>query len=194
MTEETLFREALARSPEERAAFLARACAGQPKLLAAVQALLAAHEQSSSLLDNPAADSGPTVASAPAQASGPGTGQRFRSVHGRYWNNRQQGTADFGAAAFHCLERNCSRCAFKRDWGTVDCICLAIATTDRTATEVNEEMEGWEALTEALHKYLPGSKLWSECFFQVAFPAFATNETVIFDRKSSPEASKYVAS
>ena len=80
--------------------------------------------------------------------------------------------------------------AFKRDWLTVDCICLAIATTDGTTTEVNEEMEGWEALTDALPKHLPGSKLWSECFSQVAFPAFAINETVIFERNSSPKVSK----
>jgi hypothetical protein len=80
--------------------------------------------------------------------------------------------------------------AFKRDWLTVDCICLAIATTDGTTTEVNEEMEGWEALTDALPKHLPGSKLWSECFSQVAFQAFATNETVMFERKSSTMGSK----
>jgi hypothetical protein len=80
--------------------------------------------------------------------------------------------------------------AFKRDWLTVDCISLAIATTDGTTTEVNEEMEGWEALTDALPKHLPGSKLWSESFSQVAFPAFATNETVIFDRTSSPNPAK----
>jgi hypothetical protein len=80
--------------------------------------------------------------------------------------------------------------AFKRDCLTVDCICLAIATKDGTMSEVNEEMEGWEALTSALPKHLPGSKDWTECFSQVAFPAFATNETVIFERDSSPDASK----
>jgi hypothetical protein len=74
--------------------------------------------------------------------------------------------------------------AFKRDLFVVDCICLAFAMADGTTTEVNEEMEGWEALTDALPKYLPGSKDWSECFSQVAFPAFATNETVVFERKS----------
>jgi hypothetical protein len=74
--------------------------------------------------------------------------------------------------------------AFKRDWLTVDCICLAFATADGTTTEVNEEMDGWETLTDGLPTYLPGSKDWSECFSQVAFPAFATNETVIFERKS----------
>lgn len=81
--------------------------------------------------------------------------------------------------------------AFKRDLFTVDCICLAFATADGMTTEVNEEMEKWEALTEALPKHLPGSKLWSECFSQVAFPAFATNETVIFERKSSTMMSGY---
>jgi hypothetical protein len=75
MREESLFQEALSRPAEGRAAFLAQACAGRPELLAAVQARLAAHEQSRNPLDNPPADLGPTVASAPADAGGPGTGQ-----------------------------------------------------------------------------------------------------------------------
>jgi eukaryotic-like serine/threonine-protein kinase len=53
MSEETLFSEALARPPAERAAFLDAACAGQPQLRAAVEALLAAHERSGNLLDKP---------------------------------------------------------------------------------------------------------------------------------------------
>ena len=56
MSEETLFHEALARPPAERAAFLDAACAGQSELRAAVEALLAAHAASASLLDRPAAD------------------------------------------------------------------------------------------------------------------------------------------
>jgi hypothetical protein len=79
---------------------------------------------------------------------------------------------------------------FKRDLLTVDCICLSIATRDRTATEVNEEMVGWEELTDALATRLPGSKPWSECYLQVTFPAFAANETVVFERNSSSEVSK----
>ena len=51
MTEETLFQEALSRSPEERAVFLAQACAGRPELRAAVEALLAAHEKPGNVLD-----------------------------------------------------------------------------------------------------------------------------------------------
>ena len=56
MTEETLFHAALAKSPAEWAAFLEAACVGQPQLRAAVEALLAAHEASGSLLDKPPRD------------------------------------------------------------------------------------------------------------------------------------------
>src|SRR5262245_2181798 len=56
MSEETLFHEALAKSPSERAAFLDAACAGQPALRQAVEALLAAHAASASLLNPPVAD------------------------------------------------------------------------------------------------------------------------------------------
>ncbi len=52
MSEESLFHEALAKShPSERAAFLDRACAGNPGLRAAVEVLLAAHENSGNVLD-----------------------------------------------------------------------------------------------------------------------------------------------
>jgi tetratricopeptide (TPR) repeat protein len=54
MSEESLFHEALAKPATERAAFLDQACAGQPELRAAVEALLAAHEASSSFLKAPA--------------------------------------------------------------------------------------------------------------------------------------------
>jgi hypothetical protein len=73
--------------------------------------------------------------------------------------------------------------AFKRDWLIVDCICMAIATKDGRTIEVDEEMAGWEVFTEALPQYLPGSRQWADCFWQVAFPAFATNETQIFARE-----------
>jgi eukaryotic-like serine/threonine-protein kinase len=60
VTEETLFHEALAQPPAERAAFLDKACAGQPHLRAGVEALLAAHEASGSLLDKPPRELGQT--------------------------------------------------------------------------------------------------------------------------------------
>src|SRR5262249_30504389 len=55
MTEESLFQEALGRPPEERAAFLEQASAGQPDLRAAVEALLAAHEKLGHVVDKPLA-------------------------------------------------------------------------------------------------------------------------------------------
>src|SRR5262245_55832274 len=51
MSDETLFHEALAKPPAERPAFLDQACASQPELRAAVEALLAAHGASAKLLD-----------------------------------------------------------------------------------------------------------------------------------------------
>jgi tetratricopeptide (TPR) repeat protein/predicted Ser/Thr protein kinase len=54
MTEETLFHQALAQPVGARAAFLDAACAGQPELRAAVEALLVAHEASGHPLDRPA--------------------------------------------------------------------------------------------------------------------------------------------
>jgi serine/threonine protein kinase/tetratricopeptide (TPR) repeat protein len=54
MPEDTLFHEALAKPAADRAAFLDKACAGQPQLRAAVEALLAAHEAASGVLNPPA--------------------------------------------------------------------------------------------------------------------------------------------
>jgi serine/threonine protein kinase len=71
MNEESLFQEALSRSPAERAAFLDQECVGQPELRAAVEALLAAHERSGNVLDQPPIALGETVGSelAPDAAS-----------------------------------------------------------------------------------------------------------------------------
>jgi WD40 repeat protein len=75
MTEETLFQEALSRSPAERAAFLEQACAGRPELRAAVEALLAAHEKPGNVLDKPPADPGQTVDSEPGAEGNGVTGE-----------------------------------------------------------------------------------------------------------------------
>jgi serine/threonine protein kinase len=68
MNEESLFQEALSRSPTERAGFLEQACAGRPELRAAVEALLAAHERSGNVLDQPHVALGETVDSEPGPA------------------------------------------------------------------------------------------------------------------------------
>src|SRR5260221_3996837 len=75
MNEESLFQEALSQSSEERAAFLDAACEGQPQLRAAVEALLAAHEQSGDLLDKPPAAQDQTLDSEPGPARPVVTGE-----------------------------------------------------------------------------------------------------------------------
>jgi len=75
MNEETLFHEALARPPAERAAFLDGACAARPEVRAAVEALLAAHEASGRFLDASSgtffSDEGEARPSRPAPAPPP---------------------------------------------------------------------------------------------------------------------------
>ena len=61
MNEQTLLQEALARSPEERVAFLDLACAGRPEVRMAVEALLAAHSTSTHILDKSQTELGQTV-------------------------------------------------------------------------------------------------------------------------------------
>ena len=70
MNEETLFEDALSRSPAERAAFLEKACEGRPEIRAAVAALLAAHEKSGNILDRPPDQ---TVETGPGQPREPAT-------------------------------------------------------------------------------------------------------------------------
>src|SRR4051794_2627451 len=66
MTAETIFGDALELSVGARAAFLERACAGDPDLRHAVEALLKAHDGAGSFLDVPA-----TLDSSAAEAFGP---------------------------------------------------------------------------------------------------------------------------
>src|SRR5438552_16613858 len=51
---EELFHEALGLEPPERAEFISRARESNPELAAAVESLIAAHEQPDSLIDSPA--------------------------------------------------------------------------------------------------------------------------------------------
>lgn len=72
--------------------------------------------------------------------------------------------------------------AYKRDAVTVDLICVGFTTSDGTL-EVNEEMDGWTPLAEALPKHLPGTPSKAEWWDKVAHPAFATNATVLFSQR-----------
>lgn len=59
LTEEEIFAAALQKAPEERAAFLDRACQGDLQLRAAVEALLNAHDHPDSFLEHPLGE--PTI-------------------------------------------------------------------------------------------------------------------------------------
>ncbi len=68
MSVDTIFRDALARPPAERAAFLDTLCAGEPELRAAVEALLTEQEASASSLDDrPPSEPARTVATGPGR-------------------------------------------------------------------------------------------------------------------------------
>jgi WD40 repeat protein/serine/threonine protein kinase len=91
MKEEDIFHQALARSrPEERAAYLEKACAGDPALRASVEALLRAHEGASGFLDSPAAAPVPTAAEQPVR-------ERPGAVVGAYKLIEQIGEGGMGA-------------------------------------------------------------------------------------------------
>jgi hypothetical protein len=72
--------------------------------------------------------------------------------------------------------------AFKQDWLTIDCICLAVALSDDSTIVLNEDMEGWKAFTASLPSFLRGCRPSNDWFSEVAFPAFATNMTAIYRR------------
>jgi hypothetical protein len=69
--------------------------------------------------------------------------------------------------------------AYKRDLITIDLICIGFRTPTGTL-EINEEMDGWAALTEVLPRYLSGTPIAADWWDKVAHPAFATNATVLF--------------
>ncbi|BCU75920.1 hypothetical protein [Luteolibacter sp. LG18] len=69
--------------------------------------------------------------------------------------------------------------AFKRDLALFDLICLGIRTVDGLI-EIDEEDPLWEDWIAKATEMLPGMVPWSEWFTSVAFPAFTTNERVIF--------------
>ena len=77
--------------------------------------------------------------------------------------------------------------AFKQDWGTYDEICLAVDFGDPLQNLViGEGCDGYQSLLECLELHLPNCRRGWWC--DVAFPAFATNLTVLFEREplSSP--------
>jgi hypothetical protein len=77
--------------------------------------------------------------------------------------------------------------AFKRDFFSVDCLCLSFRRTDGTGIEVNEEMAGWNRLVGLLPEVLPGCEPHLKWFSAIVFPAFAANPTEIYSRTAAVE-------
>jgi len=76
--------------------------------------------------------------------------------------------------------------AYKADLFSTDLICWSFLCSGRDyLVEVNEEMVGFEKLQEAVkaHYGITLEDWWSE----VAFPAFATNMTVIWPKKEDTQ-------
>jgi hypothetical protein len=71
--------------------------------------------------------------------------------------------------------------AYKRDYLTVDLICMGFTTPDG-AFEVNEEMDGWKALIDAVPRLLAGTTSKEEWWDKVVQPPFAANPTTLFSR------------
>jgi len=71
--------------------------------------------------------------------------------------------------------------AYKRDCYTVDLICIGFANPDG-AVELDEEMDGWNALIGAVPRLLPGTISKQECWDKVAQPPFAANPTTLLSR------------
>jgi hypothetical protein len=71
--------------------------------------------------------------------------------------------------------------AYKRDLMSVDLICAAFST-ESGALELHEEQDGWEELMRVVPDHLKGARSYAEALRDVAFPAFATNKTILYRR------------
>lgn len=71
--------------------------------------------------------------------------------------------------------------AYKRDCFAMDLVCMGFTTSDG-AIEVNEQMEGWENLIDAVPSLLPGTTSTEEWWEKVTQPPFAPNPTILFSK------------
>lgn len=75
---------------------------------------------------------------------------------------------------------------FKRDVFAYDLICMSIRTP-ALACVLDEQMDGWEALIDALPDILPGAVEKGVWWERVAFPPFAVSPTILFKRNESEQ-------
>jgi hypothetical protein len=73
--------------------------------------------------------------------------------------------------------------AWKADLFTTDDVCVAFCTVDARFI-VDEETEGWETLRREMSVRFPIPPGW---FGAIVQPAFATNWTVLWDRRGNDD-------
>jgi hypothetical protein len=72
--------------------------------------------------------------------------------------------------------------AWKRDEVTTDQIIVALTLEDGTEFLVHEDVPGWEDFLEATERALPGMRPLQTWLAGISQPAFARNETLLFER------------
>ena len=71
---------------------------------------------------------------------------------------------------------------YKQDLVIVDRIVTLIKVDGDLDIEIDEEMEGWKPLVDAMPKYLPNCRDFADWFMEVAFPAFEAKPTLVYKR------------
>ncbi|MDM7923008.1 MAG: hypothetical protein QUS14_11965 [Pyrinomonadaceae bacterium] len=77
--------------------------------------------------------------------------------------------------------------AYKQDHVIVDRVVTLIKMDGGLEIEVDEEMEGWKELVDAMPKHLPNCRDFSDWYMEVAFPAFEPNPTLIYRRLNADQ-------
>jgi hypothetical protein len=72
--------------------------------------------------------------------------------------------------------------AFKRDLVTSDLICIEFVDADGRVYEVNEEVDGYQAVEDALVNRFHVEKDWRR---HIALPAFQENRRVLYEGPAS---------
>lgn len=76
---------------------------------------------------------------------------------------------------------------YKQDLVIVDRIATVLKLDGGMDIEINEEMEGWKPLVDALPQHLPNCRDFADWYMEVAFPAFEPKPTLIYRRLSADE-------